>query len=125
MHVMKFRLRINEKNKPDREFNRDRVRFFSLILILLFQNIQQLHLKYQCRIGRDRAAAGFFVCQLWRDDQPGFAPDFHGLQCFGPAGDDLGHAEGRWGAAVDRAIELRAVDQCAGVMDFHFVGRRR
>src|ERR1019366_6569794 len=62
----------------------------------------------------------FSVGQVWRNAELTLAPDFHASYTFVPALDDLAASElelKRF-AGPDRAVELLAVGQPAGVIDF-------
>ncbi len=80
----------------------------------------QLDLEDQRRIRRDGAAgrAALAVGQLRGNRELIFRAFLHELNAFGPAGDDAVQREGGGLAALVGAVEFRAVEQRALVVDF-------
>ena len=72
--------------------------------------------------GRRAAVA---VGEVGRADEPALAADLHQLHALGPALDDAVQRKRRRLAALDRAVEHRAVGQRAVVVHLHLVGRLR
>src|SRR5690606_7580033 len=92
----------------------------------LFRNADQFHLEHQggTRLdpGRRSAIAVGEVCRAY---QPGLAAHLHFLPAFRPAPDHAVERKRGRLATLDRAVELRAVHQCAAVMHRHHVSRPR
>jgi hypothetical protein len=81
---------------------------------------EQLDVEDQCGVGRDGAGVSTgAVREVRRDGEFYFVADFHAGDAEIPAADDLFRAEdeGEGLVAIDRAVELGAVDQPASIMD--------
>src|SRR6516165_11454006 len=73
-------------------------------------NLQQVHVKHQGGVGRDRpAGAARAVAEFRRDDQCPLAADLHAGHPLVPTGNNLVRAKRELErlAAVERAVELR------------------
>ena len=97
--------------------------FPSREVILLFQNIQNLNLEYENRVGRDLVAGTTYtVAQFGGDIEDVFATLLHQLQTFA----ETFHYTGRREGSAGIGIELSTVDQCTFVRYFGtLVGLKR
>ena len=68
------------------------------------------------------AGASVAVAEVAGNEEAVLGADRHKLQTFGPAFDYAAQGEGDRFAALVRAVEFRAVNERAGVVDFHSVG---
>src|SRR5947199_9334821 len=90
---------------------------------LLLHDLEQLDLEDERRAGLDRGRrAAVAVGDVRGADETALAAHLHELQPLGPALDDAVQREGRRLAALDGAVEHRAVGQRALVVDLHRVG---
>ena len=83
---------------------------------------EQFHVEDEGCIGWDRPASTRSVGQITGDDEFALATDLHRANSLGPAGDDSIEREVDRFAAIDAAVELRAVEQPSCVV--HSNGRR-
>uniref|UniRef100_A0A0N5A4T1 LigA n=1 Tax=Parastrongyloides trichosuri TaxID=131310 RepID=A0A0N5A4T1_PARTI len=81
-------------------------------------HVQQLEAEHQHRIAGDhRRATHLAVAQLGRQEENPLVAGLHQLQGLGPAGHHALGREDRRGAALERAVEHRAVGQRAFIVD--------
>ncbi len=93
---------------------------------ILRVHVEQLDVELETGLGGDvRRAAGLAVAQGLRDDEAPLAAHLHADDAPVPALDDraLAEREVEGGAAVARAVELRAVHEGARVVHAHEVAR--
>src|SRR4051812_49599196 len=91
------------------------------------QDFEQLHLEHQRRLRRNDAAAALVaVGEGGRDGEAALAADFHALDAFVPAADDVAGAEGEVErvAAVDARVELLSVCHAPDVVHEDVVAER-
>src|SRR2546422_1267074 len=92
----------------------------------LLHDFQKLDLEDERRAGLDRGRPALIaVRQVGGAHEPTLAADLHHRQALAPALDDAAQAERQRFAALDGAVEHRAVDELPLVVDLHLVGRRR
>src|SRR5438094_213207 len=92
----------------------------------LLHDFQKLDLEDERRAGLDRGRPALIaVRQVGGAHEPTLAADLHHGQALAPALDDAAQAERQRLAALDGAVEHRAVDELPLVVDLHLVGRRR
>src|SRR3989442_5860494 len=90
---------------------------------LLLHGLQQLDLEDERRAGLDRGRrAAVAVGDVRRADEATLSPNLHLLQRFGPAFDDAVQRERRRLSPLDGAVEHRAVDQGALIVNLDRVG---
>ena len=89
----------------------------------LFFDLQKLDFKDEGLTWANvSTCSGITISEIGWDEELVLGTDGHELQTFGPAFDDFLHAKGDRLTALHRAVEDFTADECAMVVDVHFVG---